>query len=223
MIAALLAGTVAGIVHVFVGPDHLAAMTPLAVTARSRAWRVGVRWGLGHTAGVAVIAGLAFFLREALPLERLSAWSERIVGVVLIAIGLWSIRVGLRSRVHLHEHEHGDLRHSHIHVHEKGSTHDAEHAHAHPHAAFGVGALHGLAGSSHILGVLPALAFSASIDAVTYLGGYGIGSIAAMAVYALGVGGASERLGDKADKAYRRLVSAAGLAAIVVGVFWLVG
>ncbi len=42
------AGLVAGFVHVLSGPDHLAAIAPYAVDGKSRAWRTGVRWGLGH-------------------------------------------------------------------------------------------------------------------------------------------------------------------------------
>ena len=46
------AGFLAGFVHVLSGPDHLAAIAPYAVDGKSRAWRTGVRWGLGHAAGV---------------------------------------------------------------------------------------------------------------------------------------------------------------------------
>ncbi len=53
------AGLVAGFVHVLSGPDHLAAIAPYAVDSRSRAWRTGVRWGLGHTAGVLCVGAAA--------------------------------------------------------------------------------------------------------------------------------------------------------------------
>ena len=36
----------------------------------------------------------------------------------------------------------------------------AVHAHSHAGASFAMGTIHGLAGSSHLFGVLPALAFS---------------------------------------------------------------
>jgi hypothetical protein len=221
MIAPLLAGILAGSVHVVSGPDHLAAVAPLAVSDRRRAWMAGVRWGLGHSLGVGVVATVALLLRDALPLEAVSAWSERLVGVVLIAIGLWALRSAARHHVHVHEHEHDGVRHSHVHVHGPGTAHEDTHAHSHAHAAFGVGALHGLAGSSHLLGVLPALALPSNAAAVTYLAGYGIGSIAAMAGFALAVGGFTDRLGGS-GAGLRRLLGAAGTVAIAVGVFWIV-
>ncbi len=54
MIAAIT-GLIAGMIHVWSGPDHLAAIAPLAVRTPRRAWAPGARWGMGHSAGVAVI------------------------------------------------------------------------------------------------------------------------------------------------------------------------
>ena len=87
----LVTGALAGFVHVLSGPDHLAAVAPMAVVDRDRGWLSGWTWGLGHAAGVVVIAILAVLLRDLLPpIEMISAWSERIVGVALIAVGLWA-------------------------------------------------------------------------------------------------------------------------------------
>jgi hypothetical protein len=222
MIAPLLAGLLAGSVHVVAGPDHLAAVAPLAVSDRRRAWTAGVRWGLGHSLGVGLVAVVALLLRDALPIDRISAWSERLVGVVLIAIGLWALRAATRRHVHLHAHEHDGVRHAHLHVHAPGTTHAGSGAHSHAHAAFGVGALHGLAGSSHLLGVLPALALPTHAAAAAYLVGYGLGSIAAMGAFAVAVGGFADRLGGSDGVAWRRLLGAAGGAAIAVGIVWIV-
>ncbi len=89
------AGLLAGFVHVLSGPDHLAAIAPYAVDGKSRAWRTGVRWGLGHAAGVLGVGLLVLALREALPVEAVSAWGERLVGLALIGIGIWGICAAL--------------------------------------------------------------------------------------------------------------------------------
>src|SRR5687768_14257415 len=155
----LAAGLVAGSAHVLAGPDHLAAVAPLASVRRGlQAWRPGARWGLGHALGVGVVGGLAVLLRGVLPsgaLASVSGWSERVVGVVLIGIGIWGVRRALATRVHAHAHSHGGPRHVHVHVHGDATEHDAPAAHVHTHAAFAVGVLHGVAGSSHLVGVLP--------------------------------------------------------------------
>src|SRR5580765_6930289 len=103
MIAALT-GAIAGAVHVWSGPDHLAAIAPLAVRRPRRAWLPGMRWGLGHSAGVGLI-GL------------LSSWGERLVGVMLFGIGLWALHRALRQNVHAHKHEHDGEAHVHLHTH----------------------------------------------------------------------------------------------------------
>src|SRR5688572_3654911 len=66
MFAALLAGLAAGLIHVLSGPDHLAAVAPLA-GGRGRSWRAGFLWGLGHSGGVLAVGLLALGLRGALP------------------------------------------------------------------------------------------------------------------------------------------------------------
>jgi hydrogenase/urease accessory protein HupE len=88
---AFLAGGAAGFVHVVAGPDHLAAIAPLAADANRTAWRSGFNWGLGHTAGVLTVGALLLAFRELLPVEAISAWSERLVGVALIAVGAWGV------------------------------------------------------------------------------------------------------------------------------------
>src|SRR6185295_8291000 len=104
MLFAAFTGLVMGLTHVLSGPDHLAAIAPLAVRRPRQAWVPGMRWGFGHSAGVAVIGLLSLFLRDWLPVAWLSAWGERIVGVMLCAIGLWALRRALKHTVHEHEH-----------------------------------------------------------------------------------------------------------------------
>lgn len=221
MLLPLLAGAVAGAVHAMSGPDHLAAVVPLALRDR-RAWRTGVRWGMGHTLGVALVGLFALLLREALPLDRIASWGERIVGIGLVGIGVGAIRAALRlsGRVHLHAHEHDGVPHVHVHLHAHGAPHGSPAAHHHGHAAFGLGTLHGVAGSSHLFGVLPALALPTRLAAGCYLGGFGVASIGVMAILAAVVGRVS---GGHNIRFHRRALITAGAGALAVGTFWLAG
>jgi ABC-type nickel/cobalt efflux system permease component RcnA len=229
--AALIAGLSAGAIHVLAGPDHLAAIAPLAAERQTRPWAAGLLWGLGHAGGVVVVGAAALLLREVLPVERLSGWSERLVGLVLIAIGAWGIRQATRQRVHVHEHQHDGHRHAHVHVHHLAVNHEAPHAHgaaaAHLHvqtrAAFGVGILHGLAGSAHFLGILPALAFTVRSSAVAYVAAFGVGTVVAMTLFAVLIGWVAMRFSRSGARLYRALLFTFGVTAIVVGVAWLVG
>ncbi|HON08433.1 MAG TPA: nickel transporter, partial [Verrucomicrobiota bacterium] len=157
-----LSGLVAGTIHVVSGPDHLAAVAPLAAEGKIGSWRIGFRWGLGHSSGVLLVGLAAILLREVLPMDLISGWAERLVGIVLIGIGIWGLKKTFSAHIHTHQHEHNGETHTHIHFHQKKKEHNK---HSHIHTAFAIGTLHGLAGSSHFLGVLPALAFPTRAEA----------------------------------------------------------
>ncbi len=76
MILTLISGAIAGAYHVLSGPDHIAAVAPLALSARSRSWRTGCTWGIGHASGVLVVAVTAVLLRDVLPIGDASAWGN---------------------------------------------------------------------------------------------------------------------------------------------------
>jgi hypothetical protein len=192
---AFFAGLAAGLLHVFSGPDHLAAIAPLAIDGDRRHWMTGLQWGVGHTAGVLLIAMLLLLLKEQLPLDLISAYSERVVGLSLVAVGVWGLWKASRAVM-------------------------APHSHAG--ASFVMGTLHGLAGSSHLFGVLPALAFSTRVDSILYLSGFGVGAIAGMSAFAAGMGLLSVRW-SRQQRRYSGLLYASSAAALVIGGFWLAG
>jgi hypothetical protein len=206
------AGLAAGLLHVFAGPDHLAAVAPLVADETRRSavdgmrpremrrrrvegWRTGLQWGIGHTIGVLLIAALLLLVREQLPLEMISANSERLVGVALILVGGWGVWKASRAKFSTHRHSHAG-------------------------ASFGMGALHGLAGSSHLFGVLPALAFATRFEAALYLAGFGAGAIAGMTAFSAVMSLLSSRLSRRHSSG---LLYASSAAALVIGGFWLAG
>ena len=219
------AGLVAGALHVLSGPDHLAAVAPLAAGSTEPRWRAGFSWGIGHTGGVLTVGVLALLFRGLLPIDEISSWSEQLVGVALIAVGVWSGHRAFRTRVHVHAHVHDGVPHSHVHFHGAGArTHGAAPAveHRHAHASFGFGVLHGLAGSSHVLGILPALALPTREAAIGYLLAYGVGTVAAMTAFSSAIGFVAARARFSGASVYQGLLAACSLAAIAVGTFWLV-
>jgi len=238
MLVEIVAGLAAGALHVWSGPDHLAAVAPLAVRGRRRSWAVGMRWGIGHSAGVAAVALFLVLARDLVSPELLSEWGERLVGVMLVGIGLWGLRTAFRAHVHEHRHQHDGEAHAHIHVHAHGhAPADATPAlrtipnhvraaaapsHLHTHAAMGVGILHGEAGSSHFLGVLPALAFPTLRQAVAYIAAYAIGTVASMMAFGALMDVLTGRAGRNGDRAYHVLMGAASAVAAGVGAFWIV-
>ncbi len=221
LVIAIITGLIAGAVHVWAGPDHLAALAPLAVRRPRRAWLTGLRWGFGHSAGVAVIGLLSLWLRDWLPVDLLSLWGERLVGVMLFGIGLWALHRALKHNVHAHAHEHDGEAHVHLHTHEHGTRHSSNAPHHHTHTAFAIGLLHGVAGSSHFLGVLPILAFPTQAQALTYVAAFGVGTVISMATFSSLMGVVTRRYAVGSVFVYRGLLSTCAVAAMAVGCFWL--
>jgi hypothetical protein len=199
LLFATATGLLAGIVHTLAGPDHLAAVAPLAASVPKRRWLPGLFWGAGHGVGVWTVGVVALALRGVLPVTALSSWSERLVGAVLVGVGLWGLRRALRS--HLPGHSHSE---------KPGRS------------AVWIGALHGLAGSSHILGILPALALPSIAASIGYVLGFGVGSAGAMASFSGALGWLAGRIARRGLSAYRFALGTLSVLAVAVGGFWLV-
>lgn len=220
MIFSSLTGFLAGILHVVSGPDHLAAVAPFAAEKPQHSWQTGLLWGIGHTGGVWVIGILFFLMRELIPVELLSSWSERLVGIVLIAVGLWGLRQAFRHKIHAHAHAHDGDTHVHFHTHENAKRDHSHAAHHHAHAPLGIGVLHGLAGSSHLIGVLPALMLPSRFASIGYVVAYGLGSIVAMSFFSYLIGFLTQRFAVT-TQVYNRVLGGFAVLAIGVGLFWI--
>lgn len=229
----LLFGLIAAIIHVISGPDHLAAVSPLALNAKFRPWLIGMSWGIGHVAGMLLLGLIFFFFRDLIPLDFISNNSEKIVGILLIVIGIWSLTraVNYRKNNHTHIHSHSDDNgntflhsHSHLHVDNQKHSHSADMAKEKQSylAAAGIGIIHGFAGVSHIVSMLPTLAFSDNYKALQYLTGFGAGTIIAMIVFSFLLGLlAKKATKQKKDRVFVGISSLAGFVAIFVGVIWI--
>ena len=198
MILTFFLGIIASATHVMTGPYHLAAVTPLAIENKKKSWIIGISWGIGHTTGLLLIGGLFYTFREVFPVKLVSEYSEVIVGIILIIIGMWAIYKLINKNTHKHV-----------------ETKNVK-------AAIFVGILHGFAGIYHLLIVLPALALPTQADAFLYLLGFAIGTLAVMAIYAWSLGTVSQKAKNlnktKLLTAFRFL---GGAAAIVVGIVWV--
>jgi high-affinity nickel permease len=102
--AALGSCLVLGLRHGF-DYDHLAAISD--ITAVQRNWRSGLRLGmtyaLGHAATVVALGVAVLQLHLGLP-QGLDHWTERIVGLTLIVLGIGVVAGILRKDAHGHRH-----------------------------------------------------------------------------------------------------------------------
>ena len=227
-----LTGFIASIAHVATGPDHLAAVTPLAIDSRKKSWMIGCSWGLGHTAGMLLIGLLFLAFRGFLPIDSISKHSDTDIGLLLIAIGSWAIIRTLRrhhhgNRPHFHFHAKPFL-YTHIHRH----THDDSPDHLHTHAdsvrqnvltALFIGIIHGFAGFSHLVALLPSLAMPSLGDAAIYIVAFASGTILTMILFAFVLGIIAVRSAASNNHALLTWFTlSGGLLAILVGILWLI-
>jgi high-affinity nickel-transport protein len=104
LMAALGSCLVLGLKHGF-DYDHLAAISD--ITAVQKNWRSGLRLGmtyaLGHAFTVVVLGIAVLQLHLGLP-ESLDHWTERLIGLTLIVLGIGVVAGILRKDAHGHRH-----------------------------------------------------------------------------------------------------------------------
>lgn len=102
--AALGSCLILGLRHGF-DYDHLAAISD--ITAVQRNWKSGLRLGmtyaLGHAATVVALGVAVLQLHMGLP-EGLDHWTERLIGLTLIVLGIGVVAGIMRKDAHGHRH-----------------------------------------------------------------------------------------------------------------------
>ncbi len=214
MQAVILTGIIAGFVHVVSGADHLIAMAPASINNPQKALKNSFSWGLGHSSGVLLLAFLAIFIKDITPLSKLSNIAEFLVGISLLIVGVFAIKNSFQLSMHSHSHKHENgIAHRHFHFHVKEQKNNNKHSHA----LTGLGLLHGLAGGSHFLAVLPALALPLT-SACFYLISYLIGSLISMNLFTCLI---SFTTFNASQKFIKRLIAFAGGLSFSMGLFWI--
>lgn len=202
-------GFLVGFRHAF-EPDHLAAVTTLAT--RQGGWshsaRLGVAWGFGHTVSVAAVAAVLIVLGIRVP-ERFYSTAELGVAALLVILGLTSLWQEARR----HRRSLGSAH---------AKAHRAHDPHLHPEhlrsstRALGFGVAHGLAGSGAVIVLLVAAATSMR-EQVTYLGAFGLGTIAGMTGVSLLTGLVTGAVARTHRRAAMSLRVGAAVASTAVG------
>lgn len=196
------------------GPDHLAAVASLVAGGGGarRSLGLALRFAIGHSLVLLLAGGGLAALGGRLPpaFERVT---EAGAGVLLVGLGLASLRrTGRYVHLHVHAHE-GGIEHAHPHAHE-----GIEHAsHSHPHAATALGGAFALSGlPSHLLNVAPLLAARGLLARGLCAAAFGAGIVATMAAFGLATREAIAR-----SRSPRLLSAAISSVAAALGAVWV--
>lgn len=225
-----VSGLAAGMAHVLAGPDHLAAIAPLAIDRQrpgAVAWRVGALWGTGHAVGVVTLALLTRELFSHTTTARIAHSSELFVGFLLIGLGTWTLTrkqvrlVPSNQPVSVSSPPRDNLRTAPPSARDlvtpAASVTRTKSLFQNP-LAFGIGIVHGMAGVGHFAGILPLVALNrpqAASFAFFYL--IAVASTMSLAAWILG------HVSHAVEAAWlHRLQRIAGSISLSVGILWTI-
>ena len=188
-------GFVLGVRHA-TDPDHVVAVTAIAARYRkiAPAALVGVLWGLGHSLTILLVGGAIILFNLTVP-PRVGLGFEFAVGLALAVVGALNLfaRPG-------HDHEPPPV--------PKGR-------------AFGLGLMHGLAGSAAVA-LLVLAAVKDPRVAIGYLAVFALGTILGMTLITLGLAAPMKLAGPRFGAPLRMVT---GTVSLLFGVYvlWHVG
>ena len=162
----LAGGLLLGCLHALEA-DHIVTVTNLVLNKDSlkNSLRLALQWGLGHSLTLTILAILVFSLDTAF-MALMSTSAEQMVGATMIFLGMIVFYQELKQKSKLKGFDHKDVKIS-------GPL------------LFGVGVLHGVAGSTSIFLLIP-VALTKSISGVfSYVGLFCLGMILTMGFYGL--------------------------------------
>lgn len=221
LIALLGMGFTFGLLHAL-DADHVMAVSTMSSSRndfQSRARQTLAfcsRWALGHGGVLCALAAALLAFNLQFP-EWLHASAEKLVGIILIALGVWILWSFRQNKVRLRIHSHGE----HVHAHLADASHSAKTVN--DHGPVLVGITHGLAGSAPVLALLPTLEVANGTWGFLYVLLFSLGVLCMMMLFGLGFGYAQARLIQFSTKVFEwsRLLIAS--ISIGFGTYWLAG
>ena len=162
----LAGGLLLGCLHALEA-DHIVTVSNLVLNKGSlkKSMRLALQWGLGHSLTLTILALLVFSLDSAF-VALMSSSAEQMVGVVMIFLGLVVFFQELKqdSRLKKFGHKHAEFSGRQI---------------------FGVGVLHGIAGSASIFLLIPVALTKSIFGVFSYVALFCVGMILTMGLYGL--------------------------------------
>jgi ABC-type nickel/cobalt efflux system permease component RcnA len=197
-------------------PDHLVAVTSLVASKDGNpraAAQLGAWWGLGHATMLILVGIPLILLKSGMPTWVESTAEKAVAAVILLLAGkvIWKWVRG-DYRIGKHRHDHSGHRHLH-----DGDHHDHRSQRS-PSQAFGIGLLHGLAGTGAVT-VLLLAGLHGELEATAALGVFAPISILSMAGFTTGFAWVLTR--PVIEPLYRRvLIPVVGTFGVLFGLWY---
>ncbi len=195
--------------------DHIVAVSNILRKSKSfkSSMDIGFSWAVGHMATATIITVLLYIFRESviksIVIKSIFGHFEKVVGIMLIIMGLLSLKDFFPF--HFHRHRHGNIIHSHLHLHSKNEP--GRHGHKH---IFGIGIIHGLASNDELLVLFTASLGAGSLGLILLgIGIFSIGVVLGMLLFSFVFTYPLIKL--HSEKIYKIFSLATGFAGIAYG------
>ncbi|BDS11198.1 HoxN/HupN/NixA family nickel/cobalt transporter [Aureispira anguillae] len=227
--ANMLRPLMAGVLHSF-EPDHITAVSVLASEKAIKKERASLKtvlqasqWAFGHSVTLLLFGGVALIFRSTMVnfVENISYIAELMVGPIMFWLGITAIRRNYQLNEMMQDHKAIEA-HEHnasnpIHLHGK----QGEEISMNPiKRSFWIGMLHGLAGTGGALTTALVISAPTITEAILILVIESVGIIFAMGVYSYTLIVTMSRFLDKNISIFKWMNGLAGLASILIGLYW---
>ena len=192
--------------------DHIAAVSNILRKAESfkSSIKIGFIWAVGHMVTATIITILLYIFSESIIKSELSHF-EIIAGLMLIILGMLSLKDIFLF--HLHKHKHGNIIHSHFHLHAKNESNRHVHKHI---RIFGIGMIQGLASNDELLILFTASLGASSLGLILFgVGIFSIGVVLGMLLFSFIFAYPLIKL--HSEKAYKIFSLTTGLSGMIYG------
>ena len=223
----------AGLLRVILGPDHVAAIMTVSACQGSQALWYGIRWGVGHSFGLIIVALVLWAVDADTDISRatFASYASYFSGAFMILFGLYFVRdiivndksgkgftvlgstemVGITPPEYIGEPRSGEE--------EESTEHTSLSPSLNPSrviqepvqttlyqagASFCAGIVGGIAGPGGVLAIVPASYYHTRIEAVVYILSFIVASTCCMGLFAYVYGRFTAKLVTSASDAKRQ-------------------
>ncbi|PLT27890.1 LysE family transporter [Peribacillus deserti] len=203
-LSVLALGFVLGIKHA-IEPDHVIAVSTIASQSKKliRSSLAGVFWGIGHTATLFIVGIILLLMKGEIP-EKWSMSLEFLVGIMLVVLGISTIR-SLKKKHNPH------------HAHNKESMNSGYSVSYLK--SMVIGLVHGLAGSGAMV-LLTMSTVDSVLESVIYILIFGCGTVLGMLFFTT-ILGIPFVFSSKKFKLNHTLTQITGVISLVFGIYYM--
>lgn len=211
-------GLVTGCLHTLAGPDHLAALTPLAIGKnRFLASILGALWGLGHSVGQMILVFVFAMLKDKFDciLPALNKYGGILIGLTLVSIGLIGLRENMLNTNDIHDLNSDSKQNANLQKISFGFNGKLISFNQGIGTLF-TGIIYGLNPDTLFM-LIPALALPSKIASLAYILMFINGTILAMSGYTFAISATSEVIGKNVISSSKYLSIGASIIATLFG------